>query len=205
VESVPACVKLQPALALLFQRRAAHGPGAAGGAGQQGNAGAEGMQQRTTLLGLVQLLPILLILGFTFFSGSQSPPYSLSQEASYRVEVTTSRLATPFYVRSMAELERAYPTNSAARYRLERQVSRAAAAVTPRCQQHAHRACCGAVSVTKRHAVGVQVEASHYERLEARCQQERLMRHRAWSWGNREQVGEGRDVCVACMSARTVR
>ncbi|KAG2483613.1 hypothetical protein HYH03_017555 [Edaphochlamys debaryana] len=126
---------------------AAHGGG--GGA----NAAADQQNQRAAILGLLQLAPIALILLFTFFSTSQSPPYSLVQESGYKVELLTARLSVPFYVKSVAELERAYPVGSSARHRLER-----------------------------------QVEGAYYERLEARCQQERLMRHRAWSWGNREQA-----------------
>ncbi|KAG2437013.1 hypothetical protein HYH02_011444 [Chlamydomonas schloesseri] len=140
------------------QRR--HGHGHAGGhhhgGGQGGGGGAAAaadQQQRAAMLGLLQLMPILLILVFTFFQSSQSPPYSLVQESAYKVELLTQRLSIPFYVKSVPELERAYPAGSSARYRLER-----------------------------------QVESAYYERLEARCQQERLMRHRAWSWGNREQA-----------------
>ncbi|PNW79463.1 hypothetical protein CHLRE_09g416100v5 [Chlamydomonas reinhardtii] len=134
-----------------------HGGGHAQGGGQaQGGGGgtaAADQQQRAAMLGLLQLMPILLILVFTFFQSSQSPPYSLVQESAYKVELLTQRLSIPFYVKSVPELERAYPAGSSARYRLER-----------------------------------QVESAYYERLEARCQQERLMRHRAWSWGNREQA-----------------
>ncbi|KAG2431426.1 hypothetical protein HXX76_009441 [Chlamydomonas incerta] len=133
------------------QHGGGHGQG--GGHAQGGGAAAADQQQRAAMLGLLQLMPILLILVFTFFQSSQSPPYSLVQESAYKVELLTQRLSIPFYVKSVPELERAYPAGSSARYRLER-----------------------------------QVESAYYERLEARCQQERLMRHRAWSWGNREQA-----------------
>ncbi|KXZ45407.1 hypothetical protein GPECTOR_55g313 [Gonium pectorale] len=134
------------------QRHGGDGGGAGGGGGATAAAAAD-QQQRAAMLGLLQLMPVLLILVFTFFQSSQSPPYSLVQESSYKVELLTTRLSIPFYVKSVAELERSYPTGSSARHRLER-----------------------------------QVESAYYERLEARCQQERLMRHRAWSWGNREQA-----------------
>ncbi|GFR42871.1 hypothetical protein Agub_g3862 [Astrephomene gubernaculifera] len=120
--------------------------------GNGGGGGAE-QQQRAAMLGLLQLMPIVLIVVFTFFQSSQSPPYSLVQDSSYRVELRTVRLSIPFYVKSVGELERSYPLGGGARHRLER-----------------------------------QVESAYYERLEAKCQQERLMRHRAWSWGNREQA-----------------
>lgn len=158
-----------------------HGGGHAQGGGQaQGGGGgtaAADQQQRAAMLGLLQLMPILLILVFTFFqsgsraarvcaiywsyvpcfkdsayggahlmhtsaatgavsaapspracgrppAGSQSPPYSLVQESAYKVELLTQRLSIPFYVKSVPELERAYPAGSSARYRLERQVRR---------------------------------------------------------------------------------
>lgn len=31
-----------------------------------------------------------------------------------------------------------------------------------------------------------QVESTFYEQLEERCQQERMLKQRAWAWGNRE-------------------
>ncbi|GLC37065.1 hypothetical protein PLESTB_001395500 [Pleodorina starrii] len=138
------------------QRRHHQGGGGQGhghGGGQAGTGGGQDQQQRAAMLGLLQLMPILLILVFTFFQSSQSPPFSLAPDATYRVQVLTQRLAIPFYVKTNAELEKSYPFNSDARLRLER-----------------------------------QVESAYYERLEARCQQERLMRHRAWTWGNREQA-----------------
>ena len=46
------------------------------------------------------------------------------QESAYKVELLTQRLSIPFYVKSVPELERAYPAGSSARYRLERQVRR---------------------------------------------------------------------------------
>ncbi|EFJ42886.1 hypothetical protein VOLCADRAFT_107086 [Volvox carteri f. nagariensis] len=129
------------------------GGGQGQGAGQGPTAGAQEQQQRAAMFGLVQLLPIVLILFFTYFQSSQSPPFSLAQDATYRVQVLTKRLSIPFYVKTIADLEKSYPLSSEARLRLER-----------------------------------QVENAYYERLEARCQQERLMRHRAWTWGNREQA-----------------
>ncbi|GIL51849.1 hypothetical protein Vafri_7770 [Volvox africanus] len=129
------------------------GSGRAHGAGQGGAAAGQEQQQRAAMLGLLQLVPILLFLVYTLFQSSQSPPFSLTQDSTYRTEVLTQRLSIPFYVKTVTDLEKSYPTTSDARLRLER-----------------------------------QVEHAFYERLEARCQQERLMRHRAWTWGNREQA-----------------
>lgn len=34
-----------------------------------------------------------------------------------------------------------------------------------------------------------QIESEYYDRVQQRCQQEKLAKHRLWSWGNKEEVG----------------
>ncbi len=70
---------------------------------------------------IARLLRCLLLLGFT---GSQSPPFSLAPDSTYRVQILTQRLSVPFYVKTVADLEKSYPAKSDARLRLERQVGR---------------------------------------------------------------------------------
>ncbi|KAG1655323.1 hypothetical protein FOA52_008235 [Chlamydomonas sp. UWO 241] len=72
--------------------------------------------------GLVQLLPVLLLLLLTLFSSASSPSYQLSQDSRYPARLRTQRLDVPYYVPSEYEFERSYPIRSSARTKLERQV-----------------------------------------------------------------------------------
>eukprot|EP00878_Enallax_costatus_P001978 GHUV01002142.1.p1 GENE.GHUV01002142.1~~GHUV01002142.1.p1 ORF type:complete len:469 (+),score=172.40 GHUV01002142.1:158-1564(+) len=79
-------------------------------------------QQRTAFMGLMQLLPILLIVALTLFSNSQEPVYTLAKDPKYPVEFATSRASVLFYVKEAREFESQYPPNTHKRIMLERQI-----------------------------------------------------------------------------------
>ncbi|KAI8466699.1 MAG: DnaJ-like protein [Monoraphidium minutum] len=91
--------------------------------GQGGAAASQEQQQRGALLGLLQLLPVLLLVFMTLFSGSGDPAYALQRDAKYGHAFETSRLAVPFYVKSGPDFEARYGApGTHARAVLERQV-----------------------------------------------------------------------------------
>ena len=92
---------------------------------QQQQQQAQQEQQRSpaqaTLMGIMQFMPVILLLLFSFFSAT-TPSYSLNQTSHYIDQVLTDRLQVPFFVKSKYEFERTYPRRSASRVQLERQV-----------------------------------------------------------------------------------
>lgn len=81
-----------------------------------GNNGSLGLART-----LIQLLPVLLILLFTFMP-SNDPVYSISRQYPYQYRFTTQK-GVNFYVKS-GGFEKSYPPNSPERVRLEEQVER---------------------------------------------------------------------------------
>lgn len=79
-------------------------------------------QQRNLMFGLLQFLPVIILFVFTFFTGSQEPVFSLTRDYKYTAMHTTTRLKTPFYVKSAADFEKNYAAGSRSRVRLEKQV-----------------------------------------------------------------------------------
>ncbi|KIY98031.1 putative J domain-containing protein [Monoraphidium neglectum] len=80
-------------------------------------------QQRGAMLGLLQLLPVLLLVFMTLFSGSADPAYSLQRDAKYTQGLATTRLQVPYYVKHVGEFEAKYGgTGTHGRTALERQV-----------------------------------------------------------------------------------
>lgn len=70
----------------------------------------------------LQLLPILLIVGLTLFSGSQEPPYTLAKDPKHTAELATGRADVMFFVKDVREFDTQYPPNTHKRLMLERQV-----------------------------------------------------------------------------------
>uniref|UniRef100_A0A383VZ20 J domain-containing protein n=1 Tax=Tetradesmus obliquus TaxID=3088 RepID=A0A383VZ20_TETOB len=79
-------------------------------------------QQRGAMLGLMQLLPVLLIVGLTLFSSSSEPSYSLVQDGKFTVEFQTARIGVNFYVKDAKDFQTNFPLHSQKRLMLERQV-----------------------------------------------------------------------------------
>ena len=82
-------------------------------------------EQRTpgqaALIGIMQFMPVILLLLFSFFSAT-TPSYSLNQTSHYTIEIITERLDIPFFVKSKYEFERTHPQGTTARFQVERQV-----------------------------------------------------------------------------------
>ncbi|KAJ9511236.1 hypothetical protein QJQ45_017174 [Haematococcus lacustris] len=124
------------------------GPG-----GESGGTSGPSDAQRL-LTGLFNMLPILLLVLFSFLSSTGRPAYSSIQDRkNYPEHMLTSRLEVPYFVKSSAEFERSHPYGSSARVRIER-----------------------------------QVESEHYEKLQGRCQSERLRKHQLGMWGSKEEA-----------------
>ncbi|KAF6262338.1 DnaJ-like protein [Scenedesmus sp. NREL 46B-D3] len=79
-------------------------------------------QQRGAMMGLMQLLPVLLVVGLTLFSSSGEPSYSLVQDTKFAVELQTQRMGVNFYVKDAKDFETTFPSRSNKRLMLERQV-----------------------------------------------------------------------------------
>ncbi|KAL4430644.1 hypothetical protein ABPG75_005900 [Micractinium tetrahymenae] len=88
------------------------------GARQGGGAAADS----SPMLQLVQLLPLLLLLVFTFLSGRSQPPYSLQRTREYASQMSTATYEVPFWVKDTAALAKNYPAGSRERVRLEQQI-----------------------------------------------------------------------------------
>lgn len=86
-------------------------------AGPEGNG-----QTQSPLLGLVTIAPIVLFLLFTFLSSHSDPVFTLDRTGSFVYELQTSKLNVPFFVKSVPDLDKSYPSTSVYRLRLEREV-----------------------------------------------------------------------------------
>lgn len=72
----------------------------------------------------MQLLPLLLLLLFTFLSGSDTPVYQLRQTRTYAQPQETGILKVPYFVQDAADFAKQYPEGSNGRRRLEIKVER---------------------------------------------------------------------------------
>eukprot|EP01023_Acetabularia_acetabulum_P034368 TRINITY_DN3227_c0_g2_i9.p1 TRINITY_DN3227_c0_g2~~TRINITY_DN3227_c0_g2_i9.p1 ORF type:complete len:382 (+),score=51.03 TRINITY_DN3227_c0_g2_i9:162-1307(+) len=80
-------------------------------------------RRRDTIYKLVQFLPILLILIFTFMSDfRQEPVYSLRQTRHFGEKLMTFNREIPYYVQNIQTFENTYPPKSNSRRQIERQV-----------------------------------------------------------------------------------
>uniref|UniRef100_A0A7S0UVL7 J domain-containing protein n=1 Tax=Polytomella parva TaxID=51329 RepID=A0A7S0UVL7_9CHLO len=77
---------------------------------------------RNGFSGLLQFLPIIFIILFTFFQNQQQPYYSLQKDGTFRTPLKTAALDAPYYVRSHEEFISKYPAHTSSRMRLERQI-----------------------------------------------------------------------------------
>ncbi|KAK9830407.1 hypothetical protein WJX72_011593 [[Myrmecia] bisecta] len=89
---------------------------------QQRPAGAQAQQASNPILQLMHLLPVLLLLLFTFFSSPSDPVFSLDPTGDYRDAQTTRQFKVPYYVKNNAEFEKQHPHNSRERHRVEQEV-----------------------------------------------------------------------------------
>mmetsp|Transcript_26819 Transcript_26819/g.58485 ORF Transcript_26819/g.58485 Transcript_26819/m.58485 type:complete len:448 (-) Transcript_26819:459-1802(-) len=114
-----------------------------GGANMRRNAQQRQRQQqesyespRQALLGLLQFLPVVLLLLFTFFSSTSAPAYSFSRDRGYIDAMKTDRLEVNFYVKNRHEWEKTYARGSYTRAKMERQIEADYyERVSTRCQQ----------------------------------------------------------------------
>jgi len=74
------------------------------------------------MLGLMQVLPVLLLVLLSWFSGSGTPVFSVAPNQQFSVRMQTKRLSLPFFVPNEYDFERQYPIRSSQRAKLERQV-----------------------------------------------------------------------------------
>eukprot|EP00879_Flechtneria_rotunda_P004446 GHRR01004697.1.p1 GENE.GHRR01004697.1~~GHRR01004697.1.p1 ORF type:complete len:565 (+),score=206.90 GHRR01004697.1:238-1695(+) len=79
-------------------------------------------QQRGALMGLMQLLPILLVIGITLFNSTSEPTYSLIRDGKFLYPMQTARLGVPFYVKDVRDFSANFAPNTHKRILLERQV-----------------------------------------------------------------------------------
>ena len=92
------------------QQRAQHGGAAAAGGG-------------SALLGLLQLLPVILLVAMTLFSGARDPDYSLQRDGAFLSPLATARLGVPFFVKSAPEFDRRFGLpGTRSRTAVERQI-----------------------------------------------------------------------------------
>eukprot|EP00887_Chlorella_sp_A99_P007941 scaffold12.g7941.t1 len=107
----------------VYRAGGAHRRAGPGGGGPRGpGGGAAAAQPVPQFAQLLQFLPILLILLFTFLSGSSRPAYSLHQTRSHPHGFTTATYAVPFFVGDVQQFHARYPPGSKERVRLEQQV-----------------------------------------------------------------------------------
>ncbi|GMH40729.1 hypothetical protein BSKO_08633 [Bryopsis sp. KO-2023] len=73
--------------------------------------------------GLLQFIPVLFLLAFTFL-GSPEPgaPYSLNQDRVYRQDIRTRRYGIVFFVKDKTQFNRDYPVRSYQRGKIESEV-----------------------------------------------------------------------------------
>uniref|UniRef100_A0A061S2H6 DnaJ homolog subfamily B member 12 n=1 Tax=Tetraselmis sp. GSL018 TaxID=582737 RepID=A0A061S2H6_9CHLO len=91
--------------------------------------------QPNPIAGLLQLLPVLLILLLTFFNGSNEPVYSLEKTSQFPDQLTTAPHGIPYYVK-LGQFKKEYPKGSQNRANVEAHVERAFKAhLEERCYQ----------------------------------------------------------------------
>lgn len=79
----------------------------------------EGAVPASSLATILQLVPIVLLLLFTFFQSQSSPDASLAQQGDYKFPFTTGRHHVPYWVKSTGAHNANYPDGTAARARLD--------------------------------------------------------------------------------------
>jgi len=96
-----------------------------GGAPQQRRARTpqEQQQHQNPMAGLLQLLPVLLILLVTFFNSQNEPVYSLQKSSQFPDNMATEKHGIQFFVK-MNTFNKEYPIGSSARNQLEQHVER---------------------------------------------------------------------------------
>eukprot|EP01024_Parvocaulis_polyphysoides_P075992 TRINITY_DN9844_c0_g1_i6.p2 TRINITY_DN9844_c0_g1~~TRINITY_DN9844_c0_g1_i6.p2 ORF type:complete len:197 (-),score=21.03 TRINITY_DN9844_c0_g1_i6:369-959(-) len=96
---------------------------AAGGPRRQQAQATPEEQRRDTIYKIVQFLPILLFLVFTFMSDfRQEPVYSLRQNRVFNEQLKTTNRQIPFFVKNIQTFETNYPPKTNSRRQIERQV-----------------------------------------------------------------------------------
>jgi len=84
--------------------------------------GENGSVENAGLKTLIRLLPLVLLLAFSFFSSAPAPVYSLYRDYTYRDKVVTVMHQIPFFVKSQTQFEKSYPDGTLGRRQVEDQV-----------------------------------------------------------------------------------
>lgn len=71
---------------------------------------------------LIRLLPLVVLLAFSFFSSAPAPVYSLYRDYTYRDQIVTVVHHIPFFVKSQNQFEKSYPGGTLGRRQVEDQV-----------------------------------------------------------------------------------
>ena len=82
----------------------------------------EGGDQSFNFLCLMQVLPLLALFMYTFFSGSSEPPYKMSKGGQFTMLMNTKSFNVPFYVKSRYQFDKTYPKRSCSRAQIALQV-----------------------------------------------------------------------------------
>ncbi|KAF5835555.1 hypothetical protein DUNSADRAFT_7208 [Dunaliella salina] len=100
-------------------------------------------------INFIQIMPVLLLIMFSWLSSSSKPGFSLTQDrTNFPDAMTTARLDVPFYVSSATAFEASYPRGSTSRIHMEG-----------------------------------KIEQAYMERLQYKCNQEKMARHRGYTFG----------------------
>eukprot|EP00898_Chlorokybus_atmophyticus_P002279 jgi/Chlat1/3051/Chrsp208S03294 len=86
---------------------------------QQQRAGSD---DAVNLTGLIQLIPVLMLLIASYFYNQSEPAFSLARENGFLTELRTERLNIPFYVKSAERFQTEYPVGKQNRARVEHAV-----------------------------------------------------------------------------------
>lgn len=151
----PRQTRPRPSASAADRARAAHAAG----------AGAADDSSRM-FINFIQIMPVLLLIVFSWLSSSSKPGFSLTQDrTNYPDAMTTARLDVPFYVNSAKAFEASYPRGSTSRIHMEG-----------------------------------KIEQAYMERLQYKCNQEKMARHRGYTFGG-SRGRAARDPMVACDEA----
>lgn len=79
-------------------------------------------QQSNPLQSLLHIIPVLILLFFTFLSSPSDPVFSLDRTSAFSDQMITRSNAVPFWVKSQYDFEQKHPNNTRSRNKVESEV-----------------------------------------------------------------------------------
>lgn len=81
-------------------------------------------QQSNPIHQLLHVIPVVILLLFTFLSSPSEPAFSLDRTSGFADEMRTRTSSVPFFVKNQEEFEQKHPIGKRDRYRVESEVER---------------------------------------------------------------------------------